>query len=357
VRRVLHLDADVYRYNSVDYLLNHRRKERENYQVLMEAINDFQPDLVFFWGMWNLSPALMAAAQSALPGRVANSFAGYWPLIPDIHEDYWLSSRGSAISSLFRRLLSPLTLSRIYRKVQWRDISFDHAVFCSQFMADHFAAHGFECPHIQVILSGIDVDAFRPSGEGIVPQKGGQLRVLFCGGYVQHKGGHIVIDAIRLLRDRGVQAHLTIVGKGSDSVRDQYHQQVVRDHLEGVVSLQGSIARSEMPSLMRGHDVVVLATLSDDPLPRVVMEAMSCGLVAIASNRAGPPEMITHNVDGLLFTPEDSQELAGLLHKVAHKPEWARNLATEARVTAERRFTLSRMNDEMENFLKAAVRC
>ena len=57
--------------------------------MLLIYLNCFKPDIVFIWGMWNLSRQIAFWAEQWMPGRVAYSLAGYWPMQPDVHEIYW----------------------------------------------------------------------------------------------------------------------------------------------------------------------------------------------------------------------------------------------------------------------------
>ncbi len=63
---------------------------------------------------------------------------------------------------------------------------------------------------------------------------------------------------------------------------------------------------------------------------------MAAGLPVIASDEGGPPEVITHGVDGLLVRPDDPTELARVLAEVAADPQLRRRLGEEGRRTAAR---------------------
>lgn len=353
VWRSLSLEADVYHYRPFDHLARHPWRLRHNLNALHAVVAAFEPDLVFVWGMWNLSPALPAEAERLYPGRLAYSFAGYWPIEPDPHEQYWLARDGSWPGRVFRQLIGPMALSRLYRPVTARSLRFEHAITCSRFVLERLEAGGLSIPHARVVFSGIDVQQFRPINEGPMTDR---LRVLHVGGFVTHKGADVAIQAVAaLVRDGHRNIELTIVGRGHPDYRRQLEAMIAADGLGPWVRLAEGVPRARMPEIYRQHDVLVLPTSTDEPLSRAVMEGMASGLVVVATNTGGTPEMITHGQDGLLFKPSDSSALADHLRLLLVNPTFRQELAKAARRTAETRFQIERMVDETETFLQEVL--
>jgi glycosyltransferase involved in cell wall biosynthesis len=361
VRRTLALESDVYHYRPMEHLTQYAGRLRGNEAALRAAAADARPDLAFFWGMWNLSPALIAAARKIFPGRVVQSFAGYWPIEPDAHEQYWRANDGDRKGQIFRRTLASLALSRRYRPAHWPEITFDHAIFCSRFVEERLVAGGVSFPHARVIFSGIDTDQFRPAGDP-GQRQADIMRVLFAGGLTHHKGAHTVIEALLALPGDGRlagqgkrQISLTLVGRGHAEYENILQGMAAHPALKGRVSFRPAVPRAEMPAVLREHDVFVLPTLTEEPLSRAVMEGMSSGLAVVASDSGGTPEMITHGADGLLFPPGDCAALAEHLGRLAEDPGLRVCLGQAARQTALARFDIRRMICEIEAFLEESL--
>jgi glycosyltransferase involved in cell wall biosynthesis len=357
VCRVLALEADVHKYHPLQHLLRYPARLRANLCILDATISTFEPDLVFIWGMWNLSPALAALAEERLPGRVVYSFGGYWPLEPDVHEQYWKARDDHWLGRQFRRALASLALSSRYRPVHACSLTFPHAITCSQSVLDQLQEGGLILPHGKVMFSGIDVNYFVPIQEpgSCAP---GQLNVLYAGGLSPRKGIHVLIQAMRLLVRQGHQhIHVTIVGEGHSEYRIELERMVNDAALSESVHFQPAVPRCDMPRLLQQFDALVLPSGSEvpEPLSRVVMEAMACGLVVVGTGAGGTPEMIEHGVDGLLFAPGDSAALADHIRSVAADPHLRQRLSTMARHTAEARFQIGRMVDEIEAFLEGVL--
>lgn len=350
VTRTLNLESDVYHYQPLHYLLVRRAQLRQNREAFTRVASEFEPDLVFFWCMWNLSPAVIATAKSLFPKRVIQSFAGYWPVEPDAHEKYWLVDSEEHWLGWLKRWFAPLALSRWYRPIQWSDIIFEHAVFVSKYVQDHLRQAGLAFPHSRVILSGIETNQFKPSSAQTAVRS--DLAILCAGGWAHHKGAHVLIKAVQLLDEQGVEAFsLTLIGRGHPEERAKLEMMVKDAGLQDRICLQAAVPRDEMPRVLGEHNVLVVPTLSPEPLARIVMEGMACGLTVIASRVGGIPEMIDHGHDGFLFAPGDSRQLSQILTRLAKTPGLRHQVATMARNTAVERFDIQRMIEEIEAFL------
>jgi glycosyltransferase involved in cell wall biosynthesis len=76
---------------------------------------------------------------------------------------------------------------------------------------------------------------------------------------------------------------------------------------------------------------VFLNTSRIDNTPVSVTEAMASGLPVVSSNAGGVPDLLTHERDGLLFDPGDSQGMAEAVIRIATEPGLAEQLVRNAR--------------------------
>jgi glycosyltransferase involved in cell wall biosynthesis len=81
-------------------------------------------------------------------------------------------------------------------------------------------------------------------------------------------------------------------------------------------------------------DVLVHASTVPEPFGQVVLEGMAAGLPVVAARAGGPAELITDGIDGLLFTPGQSDELATTLRVLAEDPLRRQKLGQNARQRA-----------------------
>ena len=166
-------------------------------------------------------------------------------------------------------------------------------------------------------------------------------RVLAVGSHQKNKGFHHLIRAIRILKNKGVEVTLDLVGDGplTESLR-----LLVRDlGLAECVWFHGWLAPDEIPSYMRKAAVLVHpSTELGDAVPTVLKESMALGTPVIASDVAGIPELLDGGRCGLLVPPMNEVLLASAVQLLLENERLRRDLAAAARRHAEAMFDMWR---------------
>ena len=119
---------------------------------------------------------------------------------------------------------------------------------------------------------------------------------------------------------------------------------------ENIVVL-GYLNFFDMPAIYSRSSICVVPT-TYEPLGIRVMEAMSCGRPVIGSAVGGIPEIISHEHDGLLVPPKNSQSLATSILRLLDNPSLAQKLGRNARETIIERFSASKMVEETFGFFR-----
>jgi glycosyltransferase involved in cell wall biosynthesis len=112
--------------------------------------------------------------------------------------------------------------------------------------------------------------------------------------------------------------------------------------------------RSDIDRLLNAADFFVLPS-DIEGLPLSILEAMSHGLAIVASNVGGIPEIIQHDINGLLVPPGDDAALAAAIRRVATDPALRRRLGDAARERANTTFSLSAMVDKYDQVYAEAL--
>ena len=89
--------------------------------------------------------------------------------------------------------------------------------------------------------------------------------------------------------------------------------------LESIVHLMGQIRYEDLGALFLASDVFVLPTL-EDVWAVVVLEAMAFGKPVLCSQYAGAKELVEHGVNGYIFDPRSSGELAEHMARFIQQP-------------------------------------
>jgi (heptosyl)LPS beta-1,4-glucosyltransferase len=156
-------------------------------------------------------------------------------------------------------------------------------------------------------------------------------------GRIEHgKGQHVLIEAMKILRDRGVNAQARIIGHAMDpTYLASLKEEVQRNNLQDMVTFADFVPSAQR--MMPEFDVIVLAS-ERESFGLVLIEAMRGGVAVIGTNAGGVPEIIEHGESGLLFDPGSAVSLADNLQFLAEHPEELRRIAAAGRERADHLF-------------------
>ena len=118
-----------------------------------------------------------------------------------------------------------------------------------------------------------------------------------------YKAPDVVLQALALLKTRGVNCKLTWLGEGK-------HKEAMRKlastlHISNDVIFKGNVSRDEVDETLRTTDLFLLVSRTEG-LPRALIEAMAMGLPCIGTQVGGIPELLDEQV---LIPVDDSQAL------------------------------------------------
>lgn len=141
----------------------------------------------------------------------------------------------------------------------------------------------------------------------------------FLGQAMRHKGILVLLEAMELLLERGVDVRLEVHGAHLDLDGDDYVREVRRRirRSRGRVTLTGSYEPEEVPRLLRGAGWVVVPSIWWENSPLVIQEAFLCGRPVICSDIGGMAEKVRDGVDGLHFAVGRPGSLARVLERAA----------------------------------------
>lgn len=199
-------------------------------------------------------------------------------------------------------------------------------------------------PALPVQAMGVDVDTFAPDGPYRPVAKGDPLRIFACGRLHVVKGHQDLMQAVRLLRDRGVDVQLEIAGEddhGGSGYHGALQARLEELNLQDNVRLLGAVSAERVRQGIIDAHAFVLASWHE-PLGVAYMEAMACGTPTIGTDAGGVPELIRDGIDGLLVPPKDPEALADALMRLAGDPALALRLSGNGRTRIVEHFSAAR---------------
>jgi glycosyltransferase involved in cell wall biosynthesis len=161
---------------------------------------------------------------------------------------------------------------------------------------------------------------------------GRPLRLLFVGGWLDHKGVYYLRDGFEALAQRIPGLRLTIAGCSVDAetVR-QFFPAPVRDRLD----ILPFVSREDMPALYAQHDIFAFPSLFEG-LPIVLLEAMAAGMPVVTTETCGMKDIVEDEYNGLLVKPADTKAFVAATERLVHSAELRAGLGSAARDTMRR---------------------
>ncbi|MGE5515445.1 MAG: glycosyltransferase family 4 protein [Bacteroidota bacterium] len=179
-------------------------------------------------------------------------------------------------------------------------------------------------------------------------------RTVVCVGMIRpDKGQNFLLDALALLKARGLD--LTLVLAGSATAESAEYETGLKAQAEGLkVHFLGY--RDDVSELMQMADLVVIPSLTEAQ-PRVAVQAFATGRPVIASAVGGVPEIVHDGKTGWLVPPAQPQALADAIARVVEHPDEAATVAQGARALAESRMRFDhRMAETLATYETAIAR-
>lgn len=232
--------------------------------------------------------------------------------------------------------------------LKWKFASFV-IIITQDLLAEAVANIPPEClPQLHIAPMGVDVDHFRRDWPYQPATAGSTVRLVSCGRINKCKGHHFLIEAVRILREQGVDAELRICGT-TDSRNQEYQSYlellVEKFDLQDRVKLLGSVSEEAVRIELNRSHMFCLAS-QKEPLGVATMEAMAMEIPAIVTRSPGVCEMVTDGHDGILVDPESADEFVDQILLLLHSPEAADRIGRNGRQTIVERFS-SRVSAEV----------
>lgn len=192
-----------------------------------------------------------------------------------------------------------------------------------------------------VIIKGSGVD---PAKFKYSPEPKGIPVVMLASRMLWDKGIGELVEASRLLKASDIMCRVVLVGMPDPGNPASIPEDKLRGwHSEGIVEWWGH--REDMPAVFSESHIVCLPSYREG-LPKVLIEAASCGRAIVATDVPGCREIVRHGVNGLLVPPKDSKALARSLTILLQDPELRSHMGKKGREIAVSEFSEERVTKE-----------
>lgn len=143
------------------------------------------------------------------------------------------------------------------------------------------------------------------------------LKILFVGRLEKAKGVHRILEISKIIKEEGLDFHLTLVGDGPERLEIE---QIIQKHdLTSSVTLAGWQPKDKL-GIFYSDAHVLLFPSSSEGWPKVLSEGMAYGVVPLASSVSSIPQILAKSQSGLAFAPDDIKGFAEAVINFSNNP-------------------------------------
>jgi glycosyltransferase involved in cell wall biosynthesis len=233
-------------------------------------------------------------------------------------------------------------------------------VFCKLFDAVFVVARkiidvlsstkGFDTNKCRVVYVGVDPiklsGEIRKSRRKSLGLYDNDVCIMAIGRLSPQKGFDYAIDAFARFARKYAHVKLVIVGGGDATV---YRQQADKGGVADRVFFTGF--REDVPELIQAADIYWLTSRSEG-VPNTMLEAMAAKVPVVAFDIAGVAEVLRNNTNGMMVPFKDLGGIIDATVKLIEDPQLKRKIGDSGFHTVASEFSLEKMTDDTERYLK-----
>ncbi|NBD36804.1 MAG: glycosyltransferase [Chloroflexi bacterium] len=227
--------------------------------------------------------------------------------------------------------------------------------FSRQFLMDLVPGGEEQGEKMHIIRCGLAPDDFVPPE--VRPDNDVPL-ILFVAQLAERKGAPFLVEASRILAERGVAFRCALIGDGPEKP--------IVDHLVEIYDLQasfelpGAVFQEDLRPYLERADIFALPCVTArnndvDGIPVSLMEAMAMEIATVSTDVSGIPELIEDGESGLLAPEKDAEALADALQQLLEDEALRRTLGQNGRRRIVEEFNIyksaAKLGDLFESYL------
>jgi starch synthase len=236
---------------------------------------------------------------------------------PMIHVSEWMILMEKEYDKHGLQFRDSLFTSSMHRRMKLEYEQTDYINVLSEYAASSFIKHGIPSKKLLKTLPGVDTDFFEPD----YSISSNTFIILYAGRLQFLKGVHLLIDAFCSIKHKN--AELWLCG----TVHEEIKPWLGKCKKIKVFPLQSA---QSLKKIYQQASVFVLPSIQE-AFGLVILEAMACGTPVIASRATGGPDVIDHEINGLLFETGNKDDLTIQLKNLLNNPTLLASMKIEAR--------------------------
>jgi glycosyltransferase involved in cell wall biosynthesis len=211
---------------------------------------------------------------------------------------------------------------------------------------------------VREMPNGVDIEVFSPGPDSGMRERLGIPADAVVAAFVAtldraHHFKRLDLAIEALARSRH-EPHMLVAGGGE--LLDGFRGQAVAAGVGDRVHFLGPLPQARLPEVLRASDLILLTTEPPESFGIVLIEAMACGLPAIATEYPGVRAVVDPESNGLLARPGDAGAVVAALDSMIERgAEDRRRMGAAGREKAERNWSWSSLTDRMDEVYREAI--
>ncbi|MEI8185762.1 MAG: glycosyltransferase family 4 protein [Chlorobiaceae bacterium] len=292
---------------------------------------------------------------SGIPGIVARYFRRK-PFVFEVRDLF------PELPKTMGMITNPIVLGAL-GGLEW--LSYHSAVGCiglSPGIIQGIANRGVSTERIEMVPNGCDLELFKSGiGKGVIPEgvREEDFIAVFTGAHGIPSGLHAVLDAARILKERG-RTDIKLVFIGEGKLKIGLLKRAELEDLSNCIFLN-PVSKTTLTSYLKAADagLMVLANIPAfyyGTSPNKFFDYIASGLPVINNYSGWLSDMITENNCGLSVEGDNPEAFAAALEQMADNIPDTKQMGVNARKLAEREFGRDKLGDRFVDFLEKMVR-
>jgi len=185
----------------------------------------------------------------------------------------------------------------------------------------------------------VDLERFHPRGNGSELRRELGLEDVFVIGYVGTLSGwhglRLLYPMARRLKELGAPPFVFLIVGGEGSKLEQSRARAAEEGMADTMRFIGSVPHESVPAYLRVMDAGIIPDTTYWSSPSKLFEYMASGVAVLAPRYPAILEAITHAGEGMIFEPNEPEQMADAALALLRDREQCRRIGAQARVRAE----------------------
>lgn len=240
----------------------------------------------------------------------------------------------------------------IYRKqITFMNDNTEQFIAVSKKVREDWIQLGIDKEKILVVYDGVSDTKIKSRQH----KEDGITRIVMCGGIFEGKGQIQLLQAAKILMDRGYNNFtICFYGDGNKHYKKTLYDFTIENGLGDVVFFEGYV--SNVRELLYEYDIGINCSKSEG-FGLVTVEYMLAGLGIILADTGANTEIVANGVTGVYYKYDCIEDLADKIETMINDSRGRRCLGESAREEALKRFSIKQNVDQILELYKNTINC